>query len=180
MQPQYAVPQDLTEAELDEAWQAISAENPAAADRATSLLASGRNSTVAFLRRELSPATAADLSRVKQWIDELAHDDFRRRDEATRELRRLGQEIEPELRAALKSGPSPEAAARIDRLLSEFQPNAEAARERPDREIMAVELLARIGSPNAIELLSELAAGPANESHTEAARAALREFARED
>jgi hypothetical protein len=179
LQPQAAVAQKLTEAEIEEAWRALAAEDATDAEHAMSRLAGARDDTVMFLRGQLQPITATDPQRVRGWIADLGHDEFTRRDAATSELRRLGAEAEPALREALKTKPSPEAATRIETLLAELAPDGQATR-KPDREALAVQLLARIGTPTAIDYLGELAAGIPGAPRTNDARRALQEFARDD
>ena len=50
----------------------------------------------------------------------------------------------------------------------------------PDRDAYASQLLARIGTPDAIELLGELSAGPADAPRTQAAQRALQDFSRDE
>ena len=174
-----AGPVKLTDAEIAAAWDELSAEEPADVERAGARLAAAGESTVSFLRGKLTNNDKpADPQRVKGWIAELDAEDFARRDAATRELRRLGREVEPALRDALKAGASAEATVRIEGLLHHLAADLENGQPH-DRDGRAIQLLGRIGSPAAIELLAELAAGPDGAPRTDQARQGIQEFARE-
>src|SRR5262249_37823404 len=92
---------------------------------------------------------------------------FDKREEATVELQRIGAAAEEPLRAALKANTSVELHRRARRLLATcqgFPPSAERL-----RTLRMLELTDRIGSAEAIKLLSTLAA---NESDPWMAREA--------
>jgi hypothetical protein len=63
-----------------------------------------------------------DRKQIDQWIEELDHDLFSVREKATRELEKLGTDIKPILREALKGDQrTPEGKRRIQALLDRFQ-----------------------------------------------------------
>lgn len=66
------------------------------------------------------PAAPADPARAKQWIADLARDDFKVRELAAKELRAMGPPVAGLLREALKAKPSAEARDRIDKILAEL------------------------------------------------------------
>jgi hypothetical protein len=63
------------------------------------------------------PAAPADARQLGQWIAELDSDDFKKRDQAVRELEKQGPAAEAALRKALAARPSPEARRRLTALL---------------------------------------------------------------
>jgi hypothetical protein len=84
----------------------------------------GGDSEVADTRATLTihitdpvPAPPADPAKVKAWIADLNRDEFRVRDEASRQLEALGPPAAALLRAALKEKLSAEARDRVERLL---------------------------------------------------------------
>jgi WD40 repeat protein len=122
---------------------------------------------VAVIRDRLRPAPAAEPERIRDFIQSLDSDRFAVRERAATELRRLGREIEPVVRARLDAGPSAEARERLTGLLKDMPAPT------PDdlREWRAVEALERIGTPAAVELLKKWA-GDAKLRIAPAARAA--------
>jgi hypothetical protein len=72
------------------------------------------------------PATAANPPadfglRARQLITQLDDDQFRKREQATRDLQRLGRAVIPELRAALEQPASAEARRRLELLLDWYR-----------------------------------------------------------
>jgi hypothetical protein len=63
------------------------------------------------------PRSSADAKQVRRWIDDLDSSTFTVRDQATKELEKLGREAAPVLREALAGKPSAEARRRIEALL---------------------------------------------------------------
>jgi hypothetical protein len=147
-------------------------------ERAVPRLASAGDQAVEYIRANFQPPAATDPAQVRAWIAQLDRDDFAARDEATAALRRLGPSAEPLLREALAGKPSAEASTRINALLTDLQ-NSAAEPRKLDRDALAADLLARIGTPAAIETLSGWSAGPDGAPITLAAKRALQEFARE-
>jgi hypothetical protein len=170
---------NVAEGDIEEAWRGLASDDPADAERAATRLGAAGDRAVAFLRAELKPVAPADPDMVQGWIADLGHDEFARRDAASRELQRLGGEVETALRDALAAKPSPEAATRLETLLAGLEPDALATR-KPDRDALAVQVLARIGTPAAIDYLGDLAAGIPGSPRTTDARRALQDFARDD
>jgi hypothetical protein len=110
---------------------------------------------VPFLRASLSKPAAADPRAVARLIAELDDDRFAVRENASRELAKRSAAIEGALRQALERHPSAEVKRRLGRLLE----NLAAPAQKPERlrELRAVEALERIGTPEARQVLHELA-----------------------
>src|SRR5207244_7275146 len=100
---------------------------------------------------------------------------FAARDRATQELRKLGGAAGPALREARELKPSKEMSQRIQLLLDEFARPASAGDEL--RLVRAVELLERLNTPAARQLLEQLAGGAAGARLTEEATAARERLA---
>ncbi|HEX4613277.1 MAG TPA: hypothetical protein VH092_34135, partial [Urbifossiella sp.] len=94
------------------------------------------------------------------------------REAATKSLQALGAAAAPALRSALKGTASVEQASRLRRLLAGV-----SLRVVPPgdglREVRAVAVLERIGTPDAQKLLAELAGGVPDARMTEEAAAAV-------
>jgi WD40 repeat protein len=124
-----------------------------------------------LLRKRLRPVTAADAERVGRLIGELDSDQFRTRDRAFKELADLGHAARPAVRAALTKKPSAESASRLEQLLSKLVgPPGAGESLRTWRALAALEAK---GTPGAVALLKELAAG-ADGWLTDESKAALR------
>jgi hypothetical protein len=93
------------------------------------------------------------------------------RDQALTELRRLGEQAAPALRKAREGRPSAEAARQAKQLLAEVEgPVTDPERLR---QLRAVEVLERIATPAAREVLEALAKGAPGARLTQEAKASL-------
>jgi RNA polymerase sigma factor (sigma-70 family) len=161
-------------AELEADWKALAGDAAAGYAALGRLIASPRRA-VAFLGKQLQNAAPVDTRRIERLIADLDKERFQVREQATNELRALGDVAAPALRKALAGGPSPEARQRLGALLDRLdgaRPSAGTV-----RQIRAVEALESIGNPEARRLLARLAAGPAEARLTQEAAAAAERLA---
>jgi HEAT repeat protein len=124
-----------------------------------------------LLQARLAPAKPADPKRVARLIAVLDDGQFRVREEATKELTELGDQARAVLRKALAGNPTVEAKQRLVRLLERVEiplPPSELL-----RQVRAVEVLERVGTPEARELLRRLASGAPEARLTREATATL-------
>ncbi|MBO0699312.1 MAG: PQQ-binding-like beta-propeller repeat protein, partial [Zavarzinella sp.] len=143
----------LTPADRHAAWDDLAAGiDPAKARRAVDRLARDPDGALALLtdRFKASAPPEADVPALVRTLDSPA---FADREKAMRRLREAGPKVEPVLRDALRTA-SAEAKQRIEKLLSAI----ETSRQPPVsgeaiRSVRAVEVLERIGTPAAKELL---------------------------
>lgn len=125
---------------------------------------------VAVLRAAVKPAVGPDPEAVKQWIAELADEDFAVRETAEKELTRQAPLVADAARAARSAKPTPEQDRRLARVLTAAdKPTADDL-----RGVRAVGVLMRIGTPEAVAGLKELAAGAAGAEVTRSAAEALK------
>jgi WD40 repeat protein len=126
---------------------------------------------VPFLGRHLRPEAAPDPARLRQLIADLNSDTFRVREKAAKELEDLGHAAAPALRKALAERPPAETVQQIERLLAR-KPDVAS---RPDqlRRLRAMQVLERLGTADARQILSDLAAGLPLAAETKEAQAAL-------
>jgi hypothetical protein len=104
-------------------------------------------------------------------IRELDHMKYTQRERAMRDLEKLGAEVEEALEAVLRGKPTLEVRRRVEQVLGRVKwQGLHPERARPVR---AVEVLERIGTTEARQLLQALAGGAAADPLTEHARAAL-------
>ncbi|MCI0742259.1 MAG: WD40 repeat domain-containing protein [Gemmataceae bacterium] len=153
----------------EQVWQELAAE-PADAYRVLWSLAARPNPTVELLRKRLKPAPLEDESALKQWIVDLGDPAFRKRDNASLQLLKLGVVAAPALRQALKGPPALEVSRRIEKILSVVDTPSPAADVL--RDLRAVQLLEIIGGPDARDLLVDLGRGGSLHPKTRAALAA--------
>jgi WD40 repeat protein len=163
---------ELGKKELEARWDALKDADAAAAYAIMRELVGSPRQALDLLKVQLKPATETDRQRVAGLVADLDSPTFRKRDEAARELLRLGPGAEPALCRALAAGPSLEARRRIESVLDKLQGPQHV------RIWRAVEVLERIGTPAAREQLQTLAKGSADSELTRTAREALRRLDR--
>lgn len=120
--------------------------------------------------KPVAPPAQPTADQVATMIDNLDAPAFAARENAMKDLKRLGKMVETELRKARDTTPSPETKERIEKLLTLILkpsvPNPTEAR--------AVELLERIGNAEAKAELAKLAAGDPASLMTQDAAASLK------
>jgi hypothetical protein len=158
-------------------WEALAGEDAARARRAVRALADAGDGALTSIRPRLLPPSPdpAEAARPRRWIAELDHDDPRVRDAAHRALAAAGLEAIPAMQAALAAAPSAEVQARLERLTALIVTEAPfpVPAGEPLRRHRAIDILERIGTQGAREVLERLSReAPAARERREA-RAAL-------
>ena len=161
---------DVSRRQLDVLWDDLSSDDAGRAGQSLRKLITGRQ-TAAFLKEHLHPVAAPDLARLKRLLADLDSDAFAAREQATRELEKLGELAVPHLRKTLEDRPSLEMRRRIEDILTR-QPAIDL------RLLRAIEILEHIGSDDARQLLRTLAQGAPEARLTQEARAALKRLER--
>lgn len=166
-------PQRLEAKGLDALWNDLADADAAKAWRAVWRLADAPHDALTLLRRRVkpSPTAAADLKR--KLLADLDSDSFAAREAAAKRLKELGLQAEPALRAALKAKPSLEQRRRIEPILAALSEMPEKLSSEELRQLRALIVLERIGSPEARRLLEEAAKGPPSARLTRQARSCL-------
>jgi hypothetical protein len=143
--------------------------------RAIGQLAQTPGPTLALLGQRLQPEAGPDLKHVARWLADLDADRFEVREKAAAELEKCGPAVEPALRQALAGQPSPEARRRIEELISKLVGKWEEA-SLSANELMVlrgVEVLERMATPEARQLLEAWARLPEGHLLAREARAAV-------
>lgn len=166
-----------TPAALDARWAELAAADASTAFGAVLALAAHPDEAVPMLARRQRPAPAFDPRAVVRWVAELDSDRFADRERASRELARLGEMAAPALRRALTETTSAEVRRRAEDLLNRHANPGRLPAERL-REIRAVEVLERAGTPAAARLIADLAGGAAEARLTQEAIASRARLAR--
>jgi hypothetical protein len=162
-------PLDLSR--LEQLWGDLALEDAARSYDAIWEWAASPRQAVEFLGPRLQVDAPVDERRARQWVRELDHDEFEVREAATRGLGTMGDAAEPYLREALAAGASPEVAQRAEMLLRMIP--ASAVDSETLRSLRALEVLERIGTPEARAVLEKLSQGLSTSRFHRRARGAV-------
>jgi WD40 repeat protein len=169
-------PARLTAEQADGLWAALGGE-AAAAYRAVRALAAAPDQALPLLRDRLKPAAPVEAAQVNALLKLLDSDSYEARRRASAGLEKLGRPAARLLRKAVQAGDcSAEVRRRVGELLNKLDRSPPPAAEL--RALRAVEVLERIGSPEARRLLEALGQGAEGARQTEEARAAARRLRR--
>jgi RNA polymerase sigma factor (sigma-70 family) len=170
---------NLEAGQAEACWDDLAAADGRKAFEAMRRLSAAARQALPLLRQRLNPAPAPDPRRLARLIADLESDAFPTRKQATAELEKWGWLAAPALRKALVGRPSPETRRRVEHLLGRLETGELEADGL--REVRALEVLERLGTAEAKELLARLAGGAAGARLTREADAAwLRLAARAD
>ena len=145
----------LPDADANARWAHLAGADAGLAFRAVEALAAEPAKSVPLLKDRLH-AFPDFRARVDALVRPLGDDDFGVRERATGQLAAVGPDAGSALRKAVADDPSPEVRQRAERLLKRI-PASVAERTTPT-EARAVEVLEKIGTPEAREVLAALAA----------------------
>jgi RNA polymerase sigma factor (sigma-70 family) len=162
----------LTEAELEACWEDLGGSATRAYPAFARLLAAPKRAA-AFLGGRVKPAPSADAWRLAALLAGLGNEQFQAREQATRELEKLGEVALPALRKALAGDPPLEVKRRLEVLLEKME--GASLPSETLRPVRAVEVLEYIGTAEARAIVERLARDGAAEARlTREAEAALR------
>jgi HEAT repeat protein len=156
--------------ELEKRWQALAGDDAAKAFAAIRELAATPKDTVAWIKERLKPAAPIDMKHVEELLKQLDSDQFKVRDTATTELLKFDEQIVPVLDKALAANPTLESKQRLEGLRGK-RTGIILQGERL-RAYRAIEVLERIGTPEARQVLQALAKGAPGALITTSAQAA--------
>ncbi len=160
---------------LERVWPDLASDDARQAYRATRLMVDSSDRTIPFFEKHLKPAADTDSKLRERLLADLDSNQFATRDKAAKELAKLGEQIEPSLRKALEGQPSEEVRRQIKAILDAPRavPSGEAL-----RTLRAIQVLERIGTPEARDVLKKLAAGAAGARQTREAQESLERLSR--
>lgn len=162
-------PAALNDASLAACWEDLKSEDAARAYLAQQRLIGEPVRSASYLGQRLRPAPPGDAKRIARLLADLDSEDFARRDDAVRELTKIGELALPALRELLLRTPPLEVRRRAERLVESLE-SLDAERLRT---IRAVETLEYLATPQARTILRELAEGAPGPRQTQEAQAAL-------
>ena len=172
-----AVP--LTGNELNERWAELASADAARAYRSMGALGAAPGQAVPLLRDRVRPVaalTTPQRKQVEQWLRELDDDHFAVRENASTKLGRLGEAILGPLNRVLAGDPTLEVRRRALRLLEQLEGVRLSGSALA--VLRAVEVLERIGTPEAVAILKTLSAGLPEARLTREASASLERLER--
>src|SRR5262249_19248132 len=153
----------------DVLWERLALGNDArSAYFAQAVLASHKDRAVEFLAPKLRAPRVKVVDEVRRLVPELGAETYEARERATKQLSLLGRDAAIPVRPALAEARDPEIARRLQRVLE----LADAHKDDPLppldlRVLRSVQVLERIGTPEAKGLLEEEARGPAFDRTTQ-------------
>jgi WD domain, G-beta repeat len=162
--------------QLEAGWSALARVDAKSAFDAVTALAASPEQTLAFLRDRLRPSASPNVQKISALIADTNHGQYAVRQAASFELQRLGEEAESHLLRAVREPVSLESKRRAERVLKSLESRGLSAETL--RAMRAVELLERIGGPDARHMLEALAAGAPDTRLTLEAQASLRRMPR--
>ncbi len=137
----------------------LSGDNSAKAYLALSRLGADPAEALTLLAEKLSPIAPVEAKRLAQLIVDLDSDKFAARKAAADELEKLGDQAAPALREVLTAKPSPDLRQRVEQLLARVDKDRHALTPAQLQALRALELLERIATPEARQLLEKLSRG---------------------
>jgi WD40 repeat protein len=164
--------QPLAAGDIDKHWRALAGADAAQAWFAIQTLQAAPEDALRLLKERLQPAGELDAKAIEEWIAQLSDGQYKIREKATGELVKAGERIVPALDKALVANPPLEARKRLENLRSQL--TSLVLQGERLRAFRAVELLERIGTPQARQVLQALADGVPGVLVTTAARQALK------
>jgi WD40 repeat protein len=160
--------------QLEQWWADLAGEDARRAYGAVCELSAEPPQALRLFRDRLRPATEVPADKLRQLIADLDSSQFQRREAAQKKLTAFGEQAEPALRTALRDHPSAEQRRRIEGILDAVQ----VVRSSEElRHLRAIEVLERMGNPEAQEVLESLAKGAADARLTKEAKASLSRLA---
>jgi RNA polymerase sigma factor (sigma-70 family) len=157
----------LSDAELQRCWTALAGDDATAAFQAIRRLTADPEKTLPYLREHLKPVPAPDLKRVRQLVKTLDSDEFKERQKAAEELKKVADAAASTLRQMANEKSSLYVRRTLQQILDTQETTPEVL-----RAVRAVEVLEWIAMSDAARLLDELAKGAPDARLTREAAAA--------
>jgi WD40 repeat protein len=146
----------VDEKQIEQCWTILAGEDAKEAYQAIWKLIASPDRTIPFLREHLQPATRPNKDQVQKWIADLGDNSFTRREMAFKQLANLEEFLEPFLIDALKGELSEEQRQRVEKLLPiHFTPSSGDKL----RHLRTLQILERIATPEARQMVEKLAKG---------------------
>jgi WD40 repeat protein len=162
----------LEDGSAEAMWHALRGTDPARAHQAALKLVADPAVAVPTLRTRLKPVPAPDTKKLTQLLEDLDNKDFQTRQRASADLEKLGELAEHAVKQALAAQPGLERRQRLEKVRDRLLTTAALPAEQC-QALRALEVLERVGSPEAKQVLRHVATGAEGARLTREARAAL-------
>jgi len=160
--------------DLERWWETLASNDAAKAFDAICDLSAAPKETVTFIKERIKPAAAVEMKHIEELVGQLNDTQYKVREKANSDLLQIGERIVPALDKALAANPPLEAKRRLEDLRGKL--TGMVLQGDRLRLFRAIEVLERIGSPEARQVLESLAAGAPGALGTASAHAALKRF----
>jgi WD40 repeat protein len=157
--------------DLELMWSDLANDDAGKAYQAMNALANAPAEVVPLLKSRLQPVAPVDQKVLENLLDELNSPKFQVREKASTQLEKLGDLAGPILKARLAGTPTLETRQRIERLVAKL--NGAVQSPQTLQALRAIEVLERIGTREALDVLTPLAKGANGHRITEDAREAV-------
>jgi hypothetical protein len=162
--------------DLERLWEDLRNQDARRAYQALCALVEAPAQTVSFLKQRLRAVPAINTDLLRQLIGDLESNHFSVRQKAAAELEKLGDLAQPALREAIKNQPPLEVWKRVEAILKRM--NSQTLTTDDLQLIRAIEVLEKIGSADARQLLETLAKGAEGARLSQEAKASAERLAR--
>ena len=153
--------------DLEKLWTDLGGDDASKAHRAIWTMIAMPKESIAFLKKQLKPMLPLD----PKLVADLNSNSFAKRQKATEELERLGEDAEPTLKKVLAGKPPLEVKRRVEKILGKIKkPESSLVWWRFVRSLQVIE---QINDPEAHKLLKSLASGIAESRWTQQEKASL-------
>lgn len=176
-EPTPAPAAELASKEMETLWTDLAGTDAVQAYRSILKLASAPKQSIALLRGRLAPVLGVDAKKIDQLLADLGSSNFKTRTQATAELSALGELALPTLQKAFASPVSLEAKRRMEPLIHKLMSGTLTAGRL--RVVRAVEVLDKIATPEARQIVAALAKGAPGALLTREAQAVVERIDRE-
>jgi hypothetical protein len=165
----------LSPAELEQSWQALASSDGIKAFAAICDLSSSPKEAVAWIKDKVRPAGPSSDKQIEELIAQVNDPQFKVREKATADLYKIGEPIVPALDKALEGTPTLETRRRLEEMRAKL--TGMVLQGERLRGYRAIEVLERIGTSDARQVLQNLADGAPATLLTTSAGSALQRLA---
>ena len=152
-----AVAVELSGKQVETLWADLVGSDAAKASASIQRLATAPKQATVLLREKLKPAIPVDVKKIDRWLADINSGNFATRNQASKELEKLGELAIPALKKVLTSQPTLETQRRVEPLLEKLTSGALTAEQV--RIVRAIEVLEKLGTSEARQVLDALAQG---------------------
>jgi WD40 repeat protein len=162
----------LSDEQLEAAWNDLADADAEVVGRAIAALVKAPDQAIPLLEQRARPAVKRDVAEIPALIADLGGADEKRRETAAARLQEFGQQAAPALFKALRDKPALDVRRRIEQVIAAVSRFPISPGDL--RRSRSIQVLERIGSDHARQILKELAGGDQSAAATTEAAAALR------